>query len=258
MTAPLNRPVRITRTVTGADGHARFEDRDVPLHTDRSPIAQSAVLPATAISFRWTPGDYDSDFHPAPRRRLIIIVDGLLEVRTRADERRFFAPGDVLEVADTTGHGHISRSADGRAFRTVIINLDDTLVHDRLRPVENPVPADVPFLRTIDGPDGRSITQAGRMPYVRGALSGMVTEELPLSGYQLVRAPADLAYDWHPAPRRQVVVPLTGGMRIENGAGAHHVVRPGEIYFGEDVAGQGHITRALDGQERLCIFAHLR
>ena len=69
-------------------------------------------------------------------------------------------------------------------------------------------------------------------------------------------APASLDYDWHRAPQKQYVLPLTGGMRVENGKGGTHTVRPGDIYRGEDTHGRGHITRALDGQ-RFSIFAHL-
>ena len=49
---------------------------------------------------------------------------------------------------------------------------------------------------------------------------------------------------------------LAGGIEVEVNNGSKRDVRVGDIYCGEDTTGQGHISRALDGQERLCIFAH--
>ena len=84
-----------------------------------------------------------------------------------------------------------------------------------------------------------------------------MTEELPLKGFQFVEKSADLNFAHHQAPQRQVLLCLTGGIEVEVGDGSKRDVRVGDIYFGEDTTGQGHISRALDGQERLCIFAHL-
>ena len=187
------------------------------------------------------------------------MLDGKLEVVVGSGERRRFIVGDVLEVADVTGRGHISRAADGRPFRSAFINIDDDLITPRTKPLDgSSVPASVGYLRTVEGPDGRSVTAAGQLPYRHGGASGYVTNEIPITGFQFVLAPPDLDYAWHRAPQMQFVIPITGGMEVENGQGERHKVRPGELYVGEDVGGQGHITRALDGRERLSIFAHLK
>ena len=48
--------------------------------------------------------------------------------------------------------------------------------------------------------------------------------------------------DWHPAPRRQLLIVLTGEMVIEAGDGQKQVLSPGGMALVEDTAGKGHIT----------------
>lgn len=253
--------VTLTRTVSDRDGESRFETARVVLHSedpDDPPLTKSAVIPATSISFRSTPGNYAFDFHTAPRRRLIVLLEGKLEVVTSLGDRRVFEVGDVLEVNDTTGKGHISRAVDGQPFRSAFINVDYNLVTSRVRPADNAQDlGSVKYLRTFDGDDGRSRTQPGQLPYRHAGPSGRVTDEIPISGFQFVWASSNLDYSWHRAPQRQFVIPIIGGMDIENGHGERHLIRTGELYVGEDTSGRGHLMRALDGMERLSIFAHL-
>ncbi|MGI9523256.1 MAG: hypothetical protein ACR2PG_16595 [Hyphomicrobiaceae bacterium] len=257
-----DRSVALIKTITKDDGETTFEESATVLNygdPDDPPLAKSKMIAATAISFHWDPGDKVFDIYPAPRRRLIIPLEGQLEVIVSTGESRKFAVGDVVEIGDVSGKGHICRSVDGRPYRSALINLDDNLVAARTKPIVGPIASnDVSYLRTYDGPEGRSVTEAGHLPYRHGdKVGGLVTDEIAITGFQFVLAPPDLDYAWHRAPQRQFVIPITGGMEIENGQGKRHKVLPGEIYVGEDVDGHGHITRALKGRERLSIFAHL-
>ena len=103
--------------------------------------------------------------------------------------------------------------------------------------------------------DGGSTTLWERMPYRYGGPEGVVTEEIPLTGFQFVLAPKALDYDWHNAPQRQVVIVLTGGLETEATDGTRARVESGGILFGEDTTGKGHRTRAVNGKERLSVFA---
>ena len=78
-----------------------------------------------------------------------------------------------------------------------------------------------------------------------------------LNRFQYVYAAADLRYDFHNAPQRQIVLPLTGGTQGENGDGSRRVIPVGGVYFGEDVTGEGHITSAVNDAIRFSVFAHL-
>ena len=44
---------------------------------------------------------------------------------------------------------------------------------------------------------------------------------------------------------------------IEVGDGTRRVLGPGEILLAEDTTGQGHISRAVDGEPRSCLFIPL-
>ena len=251
--------ISVTQVVTGNDEKSHFNDYEIALHRDDSPFLVSDLIPATAISFRWTPHDYKSDFHNAPRHRLLIVLSGCIEIEIPNGEVRRFQCGDLLEVCDTSGFGHISRSGSSTPVRTAIINLDGNLVTPRDFPFDAKAEAgesELTLLRTYAHEDGVSDTIIETLAILTKGPSGRVTHEEPITGFQYVVAPATLMYDWHQAPQKQYVLPLTGGMQVKNGKGAKHSVHPGDIYRGEDTHGQGHITRALNG-ERLSIFAHL-
>lgn len=248
--------VTYTRTYTGADGHTHFEDVAVPLPHERGQGRESDVLPAHSIHFRHSAGGMSLAFHNAPRRRLIIIRNGGLEVETGLGDKRQFRQGDVLEVTDTNGHGHITRALDGQVFDSIFINLDAEIVTPSLKPVEGDA-GGLDIIRCIAGEDGRSHFVDGRLPYVEASASGKVTAEMPLAGFQFVWKPASFDFAYHQAPQRQAVLCLTGGIEVESSQGDKRRVDAKTLYFGEDTTGQGHISRALDGQPRLSIFAHL-
>ena len=49
--------------------------------------------------------------------------------------------------------------------------------------------------------------------------------------------------DWHPAPRRQYVICVSGGVEIGLGDGTTHQFGPGNARLVEDTTGQGHTTK---------------
>ena len=116
--------MRVTRIATGADGETHFSDVEIPL-ADAGAIGRlSGVVPATGVIFRETPADYDYDWHPAPRRQYIVLLDGEIEITVGDGETRRFRGGDVLLVEDTDGRGHRTRTADGKMRRSIFIALD--------------------------------------------------------------------------------------------------------------------------------------
>jgi hypothetical protein len=116
--------MKITRIYTGDDGESHFEDVEVPL-VDRGHIgAISPLEQATGIVFRETGGDYDFDFHNAPRRQYVINLDAAVEIEIGDGSKRVLAPGDILLAEDTTGRGHRSRAVDGKPRRSIFVTLD--------------------------------------------------------------------------------------------------------------------------------------
>ena len=66
-------------------------------------------------------------------------------------------------------------------------------------------------------------------------------------------APVGNFIDWHPAPRRQFVIILSGQLEIGLGDGSKHIFGPGDARLVEDITGQGHTTAVLGDQ--ICITA---
>lgn len=116
--------MHVTRISTGPDGETHFGDVEVPLSDAGSIGRLSEVVLATGVVFRETPADYDYDWHPAPRRQYIVLLDGAIEITVGDGETRRFGGGDVLLVEDTEGRGHRTRTIDGRVRRSLFVVLD--------------------------------------------------------------------------------------------------------------------------------------
>jgi hypothetical protein len=59
---------------------------------------------------------------------------------------------------------------------------------------------------------------------------------------------------WHPAPRRQYIINLDAGVQITASDGEARRIGAGEVILVEDTTGKGHLSKALDGKIRNCIF----
>ncbi|MEM7337568.1 MAG: hypothetical protein AAF467_02905 [Actinomycetota bacterium] len=115
------------------------------------------------------------------------------------------------------------------------------------------------LLRIYTGDDGQSHFEDVEVPLDGdpSGLSGALSRLWPGSGVMFREVPGDYHLDWHNAPRRQLVVNLTGSVEIEIGDGSTRVLGPGEILLAEDTTGQGHISRNVEGQPRACLFVPL-
>lgn len=80
---------------------------------------------------------------------------------------------------------------------------------------------------------------------------------IPATGVIFRTSPADQFIDWHPAPRRQFVITLSGQAEVEASDGEIRQIGPGTIMLAEDTTGKGHITRGVGAEERLSIFIPL-
>lgn len=249
--------VLIQAVIADADGATRFVDRRDPYLPGRTPLHMTAAGPAKALRFReWPAGDW-SAMQPVADRRLVLVMSGGLEVRVSNGETRVFRAGDALLLEDAHGEGHATRAVDGAAARSAVLNLDK--IGEGAREADaGDRPAAIEYVHNQETADGVSYFERKRMPFISRAGAGWETAPLSLDGHQFVFAGADLDYAWHPAPQRQVVLVLTGGLAMEYGDDSHAEVAPGGFLIGEDTDGKGHITRALDGRPRFSVFAHLK
>jgi hypothetical protein len=79
----------------------------------------------------------------------------------------------------------------------------------------------------------------------------------PTQGIVFRSAPPDHLSDYHPVPRRQYVITLSGEVEIETGDGSIRRFGPGDVMLAEDTSGRGHITRVVGGRPREYVFIPL-
>ena len=116
--------MRIHNVYVGPDGETHFRDIEVEWVEESNFSKYSARLPATGIIFRETSGDYDLDWHPAPRRQYIINLDGAVQLTASDGESRVIGPGEVILVEDTSGKGHLSKAVEGKMRRSVFVPIE--------------------------------------------------------------------------------------------------------------------------------------
>ena len=88
-------------------------------------------------------------------------------------------------------------------------------------------------------------------------MAGRISSLWAGRGVQFREVDGDYHLDYHTAPRRQLVVNLTGSVEIEVGSGETRLLGPGTIILAKDLTGQGHISRSVGGEPRTCLFVHL-
>ena len=113
----------ITRLFSDESGDTHFSDVAVDLQDFGDIGKLSEKFQVNEILFRETGGDYDYDFHNAPERQFIILLDGIIEIETSLGAKRQFKSGEILLVEDTDGKGHKTKSIDGKLRRSIFITL---------------------------------------------------------------------------------------------------------------------------------------
>lgn len=112
-----------TRIFTDDQGDSRFEDVTIELRQAFSvqgievlPLAPFLASEGTFWVGSTTAWKADA-LHTAPRRFIIVGVQGEYSVTTSKGVTRHFSPGSVLLVEDTSGRGHSTKTvSDGFAF----------------------------------------------------------------------------------------------------------------------------------------------
>ena len=114
----------VVRLYTGPDSKSHFEDIQIPLKDAGKVGFISERYKATGVVFRETTGDYNYDFHSAPRRQYVVNLEGEVEIEVGDGTKRILRTGDILLAEDTTGQGHISRAVAGKPRKSLFITLD--------------------------------------------------------------------------------------------------------------------------------------
>jgi hypothetical protein len=83
------------------------------------------------------------------------------------------------------------------------------------------------------------------------------SELQPTTGIIFRSAPPNHLSDYHPVPKRQYVITLSGQVEIETGDGTIRRFGPGDVMLAEDTGGRGHITRVIGNRPRQYVFIPL-
>ncbi len=113
----------VTRIFSDEKGESHFEDIEISLKQAGDIGSLSEAIPAKSIIFREVLPSYDYDFHNAPQRQYIILLDGEIEIETSLGEKRIFGAGKILLVEDTTGKGHRTRNIKSEPRRSIFITI---------------------------------------------------------------------------------------------------------------------------------------
>ncbi|GEO07046.1 hypothetical protein AAE02nite_47100 [Adhaeribacter aerolatus] len=115
----------ITRIFADQHGESHFEEIAKPLQAAGEIGFLSEPEAVAQIIFRKVLPAYDYDFHCAPARQFIILLDGEIEIQTSLGEKRSFKAGDILLVEDTTGKGHRTRNLLPAVRNSIFVTLPE-------------------------------------------------------------------------------------------------------------------------------------
>ena len=103
-------------------------------------------------------------------------------------------------------------------------------------------------IRIWTAEDGNSRFEEGIINMPRGERGDVLSGTFPVASISFRETRAGGAFEWHDAPVRQFVVTLSGTLDFQTRAGAHFILRPGDILLAEDTTGSGHSWRLIDDE----------
>jgi quercetin dioxygenase-like cupin family protein len=116
--------MRIHNLYEDENGESHWRDIEVEWTGEVPGGPQSDRFPASGVIFRQMPASYDMDWHPAPRRQYIVILDGSVQITASDGEVRVLNAGEMALVEDVAGKGHLSKNLSGRPYHTLFVALD--------------------------------------------------------------------------------------------------------------------------------------
>ncbi|MTI12249.1 cupin domain-containing protein [Sansalvadorimonas verongulae] len=115
--------MEITRLHTTLEGHSVLESVLLPMAPEDEQGHLAAMFPSTEVVFCETESNFTQDWHTAPRRQMVIVLYGKMEIELQDGIKQVLTAGETLLAEDTTGSGHITRAVGGTSLRTAIIPL---------------------------------------------------------------------------------------------------------------------------------------
>jgi len=115
----------IVRIYSDNNGDSHFEDVSIPLKDMGIVGKLSDEVSVNGVIFREVAPTYDWNFHCAPQRQYIVLLDGEIEIETSLGMKRIFGAGNILLMEDTWGKGHKTKNLRAEVRRSLFITLPE-------------------------------------------------------------------------------------------------------------------------------------
>ncbi len=116
--------MQITRMYQGEDGVSHFEEVEINVLANEFGEMTRRLFPQHAF-FRTTPQGLSLDWHNTPGKRMIIVIQGVVEVEAANGVKRRFGPGEICLAEDVGGPGHRTVDVEGPRFSLMVDLPDD-------------------------------------------------------------------------------------------------------------------------------------
>ena len=116
--------MQITRMYQGEDGVSHFEEVEINVLANEFGEMTRRLFPQHAF-FRTTPHGLSLDWHNTPGKRMIIVIQGVVEVEAANGAKRRFGPGEICLAEDVGGPGHRTVDVEGPRFSLMVDLPDD-------------------------------------------------------------------------------------------------------------------------------------
>lgn len=116
--------MKLLRIYADDDGESHVEDFDIEMQDDGTGRS-SPIWPVSQVTFREIVPGGSTEWHPAPRCQLAVVLKGEAELTVSDGTKRIIRPGQAFLIEDTEGKGHLNRWLDDEVHEFIFMPLDD-------------------------------------------------------------------------------------------------------------------------------------
>jgi hypothetical protein len=118
----------VFRVYADADGETHLSPVELPIVENPGEGVQKVRglldIPASSVGIvELTDGLPGEELHPAPERRLLVLLTGAYEIATTSGKRHVLRPGDCLLTDDVDGKGHYTRDVGDERVSMVAVRI---------------------------------------------------------------------------------------------------------------------------------------
>lgn len=105
-------------------------------------------------------------------------------------------------------------------------------------------------IRIFTGADFRSHFEDFELPLPHCGAYSRYSDAIPVTQATFRETPPQGFYGLHNPPTRQLVLVMAGRVEFTCGNGDRRILGPGDLMLAEDLIGEGHSSRELEGSRR--------